>query len=58
MHPVKEPLRHVVGSAPWNSVVIDILGPFPSSVRRNKYILVCLYLPLYEMARMLCATEH
>jgi hypothetical protein len=39
---VKEPLRPVVASAPWNSVVIDILGPFPASAKHNKYILVCM----------------
>ena len=35
-------VKPVVASAPWNSVVIDILGPFPSSARQNKYILVCM----------------
>lgn len=31
-----------MASAPWNSVVIDILGPFPTSSRQHKYILVCM----------------
>lgn len=41
-HPVMEPLRPVVASTPWNSMVIDILGPLPTSFRQNRYILVCM----------------
>ena len=41
-HPIRKPLRPVVASAPWNSVVIDILGPFPTSSKQNKYLLVCM----------------
>ena len=36
----KAPLGHLTSGAPWDTLALDYLGPFPRTPRGNKYILV------------------
>ena len=36
----KAPMGHIRSSAPWDTLALDYLGPFPVTPRGNRYILV------------------